>query len=128
MLDIKTAFFVAYKTITRGNKSTAVFTVFILSLSFFNLMFVSGFLNGFSEGIMRSMIDNSTAHIIVMPQEKPTTKEFILNQEKVRAQIETIPGVVGTARHYQLGGSFAYDKEKMGELEYFDKKQYQHHR
>src|SRR3989344_663557 len=114
--DLKTAFFVAYKTITRGNKSTAVFTVFILSLSFFNLMFVSGFLNGFSDGIMRSMIDNSTAHIIVMPQEEPTVKEFILNQEKVRAQIGTIPGVIGTARHYQLGGSFAYDKEKMGEF------------
>lgn len=114
--DLKTAFFVAYKTITRGNKSTAIFTIFILSLSFFNLMFVSGFLNGFSDGIMRSMIDNSTAHVIVMPQEEPTVKEFILNQEKVRAQIETIPGVIGTTRHYQLGGSFAYDKEKMGEF------------
>ncbi len=114
--DLKTAFFVAYKTITRGNKSTAVFTIFILSLSFFNLMFVSGFLNGFSDGIMRSMIDNSTAHIIVMPQEEPTVKEFILNQGKVRAQIETIPGIIGTTRHYQLGGSFAYDKEKMGEF------------
>lgn len=114
--DLKTAFFVAYKTITRGNKSTAVFTIFILSLSFFNLMFVSGFLNGFSDGIMRSMIDNSTAHIIVMPQEEPTVKEFILNQGKVRAQIETIPGIVGTTRHYQLGGSFAYDREKTGEF------------
>lgn len=115
-IDFKTAIFVAYKTIARGNKSTALFTVFVLSLSFFNLMFVSGFLNGFSDGIMRSMVDNSTSHIIVMPQEQPVAKEFILNQEKIRAQIETIPGIVGTSRHYQLGGSFAYDKEKMGEF------------
>ncbi|MDP2815413.1 MAG: FtsX-like permease family protein [Rectinemataceae bacterium] len=116
--DIKTAFFIAYKTITRGHKSTVALIVFILSLSFFNLMFVSGFLNGFSDGIMRSMIDNSTAHIIVMPQEEPTRKEFILDQEKVRADIQTIPGVVASTRHYQVGGSFAYDKEKNGKFKY----------
>ena len=116
--DVRVAFFIAYKTITRGHKSTVALIVFILSLSFFNLMFVSGFLNGFSAGIMRSMIDNSTAHVIVMPQEEPTRKEFILDQEKVRAQIQTIPGVVASTRHYQVGGSFAYDKEKNGKFKY----------
>lgn len=117
-IDIKTAFFIAYKTITRGHKSTIALIVFILSLSFFNLMFVSGFLNGFSSGVIQSMIDNSTAHVIVMPQEDPTRKEFILDQEKVRAQIQTIPGVVASTRHYQIGGSVAYDKEKNGKFKY----------
>jgi len=109
--DIKTALFIAYKTIIKGHKSTVALIIFILSLSFFNLMFVSGFLSGFSDGIMRSMIDTSTAHIIVMPQEEPTRKDFILDQISVRAEIQTIPGVIGTTRHYQIGGSFAYDKE-----------------
>lgn len=116
--DIKTAFFIAYKTITKGHKSTVALIIFILSLSFFNLMFVSGFLSGFSDGIMRSMINNSTAHIIVMPQEEPTHKDFILDQESVRAQLQTIPGVAATTSHYQLGGSFAYDKEKNGKFKY----------
>jgi putative ABC transport system permease protein len=114
--DIKTALFIAYKTITKGHKSTVALIVLILSLSVFNLMFVSGFLAGFSDGIMRSMVNNSTAHIIVMPQEEPTHKEFIPNQEKVRAQIQTIPGVIGTTSHYQLGGSFSYDKERNGKF------------
>ena len=116
--DIKTAVFIAYKTIVKGHKSTAVLIIFILSLSFFNLMFVSGFLSGFSDGIMRSMIDTSTAHIIVMPQEEPTRKEFILDQSSVRAEIQTIPGIIGTTRHYQIGGSFAYDKENNGKFKY----------
>lgn len=116
--DIKTAFFIAYKTITKGHKSTVALIIFILFLSFFNLMFVSGFLSGFSDGILRSMIDTSTSHIIIMPQEDPTRKEFILDQNNVRARIETIPGVVGTTRHYQLGASFAYDKEKDGKFKY----------
>ena len=116
--DIKTAFFIAYKTIAKGHKSTVALIIFILSLSFFNLMFVSGFLSGFSDGIMRSMIDTSTAHIIVMPQEIPTRKDFILDQDSVRAQIQTIPGVIATTSHYQLGGSIAYDKENNGKFKY----------
>ncbi|MCF7843548.1 hypothetical protein K9M47_01475 [Candidatus Gracilibacteria bacterium] len=116
--DIKTAFFIAYKTITKGHKSTVALIIFILSLSFFNLMFVSGFLSGFSDGIMKSMINTTTSHIIVMPQEEPTRKEFILDQSSVRAQIQTIPGVISTASHYQLGGSIAYDKENNGKFKY----------
>jgi len=116
--DLKTATFIAYKTITNGHKSTIALIVFILSLSFFNLMFVSGFLNGFSDGITESMIDNSTAHIIVMPQEEPTKKNFILEQARVRAEIQTIPGVEASTRHYQIGGSFAYDVEKNGKYNY----------
>ena len=116
--DIKTALFIAYKTISKGHKSTVALIIFILSLSFFNLMFVSGFLSGFSEGIMRSMIDTSTAHIIVMPQEEPTRKDFVIDAHSVRNQIETIPGVIATADHYQLGGSFAYDKENNGKFKY----------
>ena len=116
--DIKTALFIAYKTITKGHKSTVALIIFILSLSFFNLMFVSGFLSGFSDGIMRSMIDTSTAHIILMPQEEPTRKDFIMDQANVRAQIQTIPGIIATTSHYELGGTIAYDKEDNGKFKY----------
>jgi putative ABC transport system permease protein len=117
-IDIKTAVFIAYKAITKSHKSTVALIIFILSLSFFNLMFVSGILSGFSDGIIRSMIDTTTAHIIVMPQEEPTRKDFILDQSSVRAQIRTIPGVVAAVRHYKLGSSVAYDKEKNGKFKY----------
>ncbi len=116
--DIRAAFFIAYKTIVKGHKSTLALIVFILSLSFFNLMFVSGFLSGFSDGIIRSMVETSTAHLAVLPQEEPIKKEYIIDQASVRAGIETIPGIVATAAHYQLGGSFAYDKEKNGVFTY----------
>jgi len=116
--DIRAAFFIAYKTIAKGHKSTLVLIIFILSLSFFNLMFVSGFLSGFSDGIIRSMVETSTAHLAVMPQEEPIKKEYIIDQASVRAGIETIPGIVATAAHYQLGGSFAYDKERDGVFTY----------
>lgn len=118
LTDIKTAFFIAYKIISRGHKSTVALLIFILSLSFFNLMFISGILSGFSSGVLETMINTATSHLILMPQEIPSRKDFIVGQDVVRAQLETIPGVLATTRHYQIGGTFAYDKDKNGKLKY----------
>lgn len=116
--DCKLALFVAYKTITKGSKSTSFLLIFILGLAFFNLLFISGFLSGFSDGVLKSMIDTTTSHIIVSPQEEPVRKNFIVNQDAVRREIETIPGVIATSRHYLLSGSVGYDKNKNGTIRY----------
>lgn len=116
--DFRVAFFIAYKAITEGNKSVSILLVAVLSLVFFNLIFIKAFLSGFSTGILNTMIDNTTSHIVISPQEKPLKKSFIVNQGVVRKQIETIPGVIATTRHYLLGGSIAFDKDKTGQLNY----------
>lgn len=116
MTDIKTAFLIAYKSILRGNKSTLGLLIFILSLSFLNMMFISGILFGLQTLMTSSIINVWTSHIIVTPQQEPTIKEFIENQNEVRARIETIPGVIATARRYSLSGSIVYDKDKNGEF------------
>lgn len=114
--DVKTAFFIAYKTILKGNKSASALLVFVLSLSFLELMFITGILGGLSGGIIRTVVNTSTSHIQVLPQEDPIAKDYIASQDEVRRQIEDVPGVVATARHYSLGGSFAYDREKNGKF------------
>lgn len=116
--DLKIALFVAYKTISKGSKSTALLLVFILGLAFFNLLFISGFLSGFSDGILKSMINSSTSHIIISPEEYPVRKSYIVNQEMVRRQIETIPGVLATTRHYLLSGAVGYDKGNSGVMQF----------
>jgi putative ABC transport system permease protein len=116
--DLNAALFIAYKTIVKGNKSVTILLITVLSLVFFNLIFIKAFLTGFSEGVLQSMIDTSTAHIILSPEEKPIQKSFIPNQEKLRNQIETIPGVVGTLRHYSVGGTISFDKNKTGSVKY----------
>ncbi|MDE1924925.1 MAG: FtsX-like permease family protein [Patescibacteria group bacterium] len=115
MQDLSTAFFIAYKSITRGNKSMLALMIFILSLSFLNMMFVSGVLAGIWQGELGAMRSFVTADINVNPQQKPQVKQFIQNQNQLRAQIETISGVEATVRHYQLAGSLSYDKDKNGQ-------------
>lgn len=115
MRDIHVAFFIAYKSIVKGNKSTLALLIFILLLSFFNMMFISGILQGFVELIPQMTIDQLSSHITVSPQEKPQVKQFILNQANLRTQIDAIPGVVATTRRYNLAGSLSFDKDKSGQ-------------
>lgn len=90
--------------------------IFILALSFLNLTFVSGILDDISQTAIDEVIDTETAHVVINPQEEPEVEEYISGQRELRRQIERIPGVEATARHYELAGSLAYDQNKTGQF------------
>ncbi len=114
MNDLRTAIFIAYKSIVRGRVSTFALMMLIICLSFFNMLFIPGVFSGLLNTIIGLEIRTYSAHVIVGPQQEPLPKQYMQNQAQVRAQIETIPGVVGTAREYTTAGSIAYDKDKNG--------------
>ncbi len=114
MTGLFTAAFIAYKTIVRGRVGTLVLMILILSLSFFNMLFIPGVFSGLLETIIGLEVNTYTAHVMVAPQKEPVPKEFVPHQFALRAQIETIPGVVGTARTYLTAGSISYDRDKNG--------------
>lgn len=114
MNDIRTAFFIAYKSVLKGSKSTLVLMIFILSLTFLNMMFISGVLSGLSDSEVHALINLLSSDITISPQQLPQPKQFIQNQSDVRQQVEAIPGVIATSRHYLLAGSLAFDKNKNG--------------
>jgi len=111
---LQTAFFIAFKSITRGNKSTAALLIFILSLSFLNMMFITGIISGVTKTMLNLVVNTATSHIIISPQQTPQLKQFITNQAELRTKILTIPGVIAAARHYLTGASISYDKDKTG--------------
>jgi putative ABC transport system permease protein len=118
LADNKAAAFIAYKSVVKGSKSTLLLLIFILSLSFLNMMFITGIMKGFTEGMLDFVIKNMSSHVAIGPQEDPSRKEFIENQYEIRKRVETIPGVLATTRRYQMGGSIGFDKEKDGTMRY----------
>ncbi len=114
MNSLRTAAFIAYKSVVRGRKGTLALMMLILSLSFFNMMFIPGVFSGLLSTITGLLTNTSTSDLVVTPQQTPVPKAFIQNEAQVRAQIKTIPGVVGTARTYLSAGSISYDKDKNG--------------
>ena len=118
MTDLKLALFLMYKTITNGHKSTIVLMSFVLSLAFINLIFMVSLLNGVTSAIDQQFISNSSANIVIEPEEEPIRKKYIVDAKKLRHTIESIPGVVATAEHYNMAATFAYDKDKDGNYKY----------
>ncbi len=114
MKDIKTAYFIAFKSVLRGSRSMVLLLIFILSLSFLNMMFISGILSGLQNLIIQATINNFSSHIAISPQQEPQIKQFIQNQNEVHAQLAAIPGIMASTRHYQLAGSVGFDKDKNG--------------
>lgn len=118
MKNLKVALFLAFKSIVKGNKSTIVLIILILSLTFVNLLFGGALLNGIITSINKQVATNVVSNIVIEPQEKPVRKDFIVNALELRQQLEKIPGIVATASRYKLLATIAYDKEKNGKFKY----------
>ncbi len=116
MRNFRIALFLAIKSITRGNKATTALIIFILSLAFINLIFVSGMLNGMLDAINKQVVNNLVSNVVIEPQEQPTKKDFIIHTKELESQVEQIPGVVAVSSRYKLAGTFSFDKEKNGKF------------
>jgi len=114
MKELKTALFIAYKSIRKGSRSTTILLIFILSLSFFNLLFIPGVFSGLLNTIIGLEVNTSVSDISVSPQQNPVPKSFIENQQELQARLQTIPGIIGTTRTYLTAASISYDKDKSG--------------
>lgn len=114
MIALRTAFFIAYKSIIRGNRGTFALMIVILCLSFFNMVFIPSVFSGLLNTIIGLEVDTYTSHVMLGPEKEPVPRQFISNQAQLRAQIDTMPGVVGTARTYLTAGSISFDPKKNG--------------
>jgi len=114
--NLKTAAYLAYKTVSRGKKATNALMIFIMSLAFINLVFISSILNGVVVAIDRQLKNNFVSNIVVEPQEKPVKKDFINRVGELRDRIGRLPGVIATSRHYKLNAGLSFDPNKDGRL------------
>ncbi len=87
----------------------------ILALSFLNVTFTAGILAGFPQAVYANLVDNSTSDVVINPQQYPTVRTYIPDQARLRAEIQTIPGVEATTREYLLASSVAFDKYHDGQ-------------
>ena len=114
--SLEVALFLGFKSIIRGNKATLALMVFIMSLAFVNLVFISSILYGIIAALNKQVATNVVSNIVIDPQEEPVRKDYIIHARALMDRLGAIPGVTATARHYKLAGAIAYDKEKNGKL------------
>ena len=106
--NFKVAFFLAHKSIRRGNIGTAILTVTIMSLIFVNLVFLPSIVSGIGESMNVMLIDYTYANIVIEPQEDDL---YINNVDSIQKKLNSLPGVAGTSAHYISGATFT-NKDK----------------
>jgi len=106
--NINVSFFLAYKSMRRGNKGTLFLTVMLMSLIFLNLIFLPSIINGIGETMNQNMIDYSYANILIEPKENNL---YIDNADNIQKKLNKLNGVAGVAPHYITGATFTYKDE-----------------
>lgn len=99
-LDVKIAWFLATRQILRSNIWTTILIVGVMTLTFLNLVVISGILVGLIEGSVQANKNYYTSDVIVSKLEE---KEFIENSSAVISQIEQTPGVEAYSARYLDG-------------------------
>jgi putative ABC transport system permease protein len=107
----KVSFFLASRSITRGNKGITIFTVFVLTLIFVQLVLFSSMLAGVTLKFNDLRVDFQTGNVVIEPDED---ERYIEDSSALQKKIESLPQVVGTSARLKTTGNFRYKEKEMG--------------
>jgi len=100
MRALRIGFLLGFRQIQRANLWTTTLIIFVMMLTFLNLIAVSGILVGLIAGSERAVQDQSLGDIIITPLDN---EEKILQTETIRRTLDTIPEISAYSIRYQQG-------------------------
>ena len=95
--ESKVAFFLAGRSIVRGNKGTLALTIVILGMVFVNLIFLPSIITGVAVLFNQQSIDYSYGNLVIEPKKNQI---YINNVDELQRKLERIPGVTGVDPRY----------------------------
>ena len=101
-LNLRIGFFLALRQIRRSSLWTTGLTIFVMVLTFLNLVVVSGILVGLIQGAVNAVRTQYTSDIIVSAL---NDREYIENSANLIALIQTIPEIESFTARYREGGA-----------------------
>lgn len=102
LLNIRVGLYLAVRQLRRASLWTTGLIVFVMLLTFLNLVVVTGILVGLIEGINESYRTQYTGDVILSSL---STKKYIEDTPSVLAFIKTLPQVASFTERYQSGGT-----------------------
>jgi putative ABC transport system permease protein len=102
LLNIRVGFYLAFRQLRRASLWTTGLIVFVMLLTFLNLVVVTGVLVGLIDGINNSYRTQYTGDVILSAL---PTKNYIEDTPSIIAFIKTLPQVSLLTERYQSGGT-----------------------
>lgn len=102
MRSLRIGLLLGLRQIQRANIWTNILIIFVMMLTFLNLIAVSGILVGLIAGSERAVEEKSLGNIIITPLDNETK---LIQTETIRRNLETVDEIVAFSIRYQAGGS-----------------------
>jgi putative ABC transport system permease protein len=109
--NIKLSFFLAIKTILRGDKGSLILTVLIMLIVFLNLLFVDAIFKGISATMDSGKINYQYGEVIIEPE---AGEKYIKNTNDVIDAIQDFYYVRNITSHIRTGATLKNDKYNDG--------------
>jgi putative ABC transport system permease protein len=106
MGNLKLSFFLAYKSIIKGNRWTLLMIILVMSLSFANLILIPSLLSGVTDAINRQQIDTVYSNIVISPN---PDKTYLDHVSQIENKLFQQSGVIGVSAHLNSGAFFEYN-------------------
>lgn len=101
MRSLRIGLLLGLRQIQRANIWTNILIIFVMMLTFLNLIAVSGILVGLIAGSERAVEEKSLGNIIITPLDNETK---LIQTETIRRNLETVDEIVAFSIRYQVGG------------------------
>jgi putative ABC transport system permease protein len=109
--ELKVAFLLSLRGLQRGNRSSTIMTVIIISLCFTNMIFLPGLFNGIGQGITTQIVDYEVGNVLVSPR---AGDQYITDLDATLDLINRMPGVERATPHYTKGATLKYGGHILG--------------
>jgi putative ABC transport system permease protein len=106
MGNLKLAFFLAFKSIIKGNRWTLFLIILVMSLSFANLILTPSILSGVTDALNQQEIETLYGNVVIDPRADKTYLDHVSQIEKTLA---TEPGVLAFSTHLKSSAYFEYN-------------------
>jgi putative ABC transport system permease protein len=108
--NIKLSFFLAFKSMLKGNRWALALIVAVMAFSFVNLNFTTSIISGVMSTMDNQMIDTVFSNLVISPRQD---KYYIDHVDELQSRISQVSGVTNTCSHLISGGFIEYGwKEK----------------
>jgi len=101
-LNLRVGWYLARRQIHRASRWTTVLIVFVMMLTFLNLVVVTGILVGIVEGITDLFRAQRTGDVVIRNLD---AKNYIENSPQVLSFLKTLPQVANMSPRYQSSGT-----------------------
>jgi len=103
--ESQVAFFLAQRSIVRGNKGTLYLTILIIGMVFVNLIFLPSIISGVAVLFNQQSIDYSYGNLVIEPKKNQI---YINNVNELQKKIERIPGISGVSPRFITGATIVH--------------------